>query len=332
MAVVVNTAEGGTDGVAVSTGNSGGASGNAFEKLTVAGTGTVTFDDAHVAHGSMAIKTANVAGDEATFGWSSASALGSLGEVWGRAYLYLEDAPTVDQRIIRLGTGSSLVTVFLRTVANGQDVRVLNAASVAVAGSTIDYPLDAWFRLEWHFIPDPTTGFAEVKIFLDSDSDTPDETLTANNINSGTGPATAYWNGTAGSTSGASTIWWDSIEWNDQGYPGPLDLGRGHKRIAGPTQLGTTAATLYTVPSGRRMQIRHIYLNNPTGSPVDVALSIGTMATATRIIDETLAAGTRRDLRNKATYTLAAGEIIQGQASTGSAVVAVIDGYLELAT
>lgn len=117
---------------------------------------------------------------------------------------------------------------------------------------------------------------------------------------------------------------------------GPTDwLGEpseiiGRKRIIGPRHLGTVAETLYAVPSGRRMTLQHIWLSNPTAAPVDVSLSIGTDVAGTRILDgHRVPAGGRYAIRSGSVNTLEAGEVIQGFADTGSAVVLVVDAYEE---
>lgn len=101
----------------------------------------------------------------------------------------------------------------------------------------------------------------------------------------------------------------------------------GHRRLVGPRHLGASAETLYAVPSGRRTRMRNILVNNPTGSPVAATLSVGPDAASTRLLDaEPIAAGGAYRTRRKADYTLEAGEVIQGFASSGSALVIIIDG------
>jgi len=57
------------------------------------------------------------------------------------------------------------------------------------------------------------------------------------------------------------------------------------KRMSGPAVLGTTAATKYTVASGRRGIVRHVHVQNPSASPVTFTASIGADAAGTRIFD-----------------------------------------------
>jgi hypothetical protein len=55
-------------------------------------------------------------------------------------------------------------------------------------------------------------------------------------------------------------------------------------RLAGPAQLSGSAATKYTAPAGGAL-IRHIHVSNPSGSAVDLTLSIGADAAGTRLFD-----------------------------------------------
>lgn len=112
----------------------------------------------------------------------------------------------------------------------------------------------------------------------------------------------------------------NAYEW---AFGGPI----GYRRLVGPRHLGASAETLYAVPSGRRTRMRNILVNNPTGSPVAATLSVGPDAASTRLLDaEPIAAGGAYRTRRKADYTLEAGEVIQGFASSGSALVIIIDG------
>ena len=103
-----------------------------------------------------------------------------------------------------------------------------------------------------------------------------------------------------------------------------------YKRFTGPAQLTGSAATLYTCPTGKRARILHIHASNPSASEVDLNLSIGTDAAATRVYDDLPLAADQIE-HNYDPYDLAAGEIIQGWASTAGTVVLTITGYEQTA-
>ena len=99
-----------------------------------------------------------------------------------------------------------------------------------------------------------------------------------------------------------------------------------YKRFFGPAQLTGTAATLYTCPTGKRARVLNIHASNPSGSEVDLNLSIGTDATATRVYDDfPLARDSVESTYDP--YDLAAGDEIQGWAGTAATVVLTITGY-----
>lgn len=96
------------------------------------------------------------------------------------------------------------------------------------------------------------------------------------------------------------------------------------KRVHGPAQVSNTAATKYTVGTGLRAVIRHIHVQNPSGSAATFTMSIGTDAAGTRIFDAySIAANTYVDFWGP--YTLAAAEIIQALSGTNNILTLTID-------
>jgi hypothetical protein len=97
------------------------------------------------------------------------------------------------------------------------------------------------------------------------------------------------------------------------------------KRLAGPSQLTDTAATLYTVPSATKTVVRYIHVSNPSGSAVTLTLSIGTDGASKRIYDAlSIDAGSAQDFF--CYHVLEAAEVIQGFAGTTDEIVITIDG------
>jgi hypothetical protein len=105
--------------------------------------------------------------------------------------------------------------------------------------------------------------------------------------------------------------------------------GRIAKRMHGPAQVSNAAATKYTVGANRRGIVRHIHVQNPSGSPVTFTLSIGADAAAARIFDaKSIAAGEVLD--HFCYYVLEAAEIIQALAGTLNVLTLTIDGDEEV--
>lgn len=104
--------------------------------------------------------------------------------------------------------------------------------------------------------------------------------------------------------------------------------GIEYKRFFGPALLTNVAADLYTVPTGKRSRVLNIHASNPTASPVDLTLSIGTDAAATRVYDDFRVPADSIE-SNYDPYDMAAGEKIQGLADTNGVMNLTITGYEE---
>lgn len=97
------------------------------------------------------------------------------------------------------------------------------------------------------------------------------------------------------------------------------------KRLHGPALVSNAAATKYTTPGATTTVVRHIHISNPTGSPVDFTMSIGTDAAATRIYDGlAVAADSAMDIW--CYHVLAAAEILQAFAGTDAVLTLTING------
>lgn len=102
-------------------------------------------------------------------------------------------------------------------------------------------------------------------------------------------------------------------------------------RLAGPAQVASGPATIYTVPASTKTIVRHIHVQNPSASPVTLTLSIGTDAAATRILDAfsvpAAAAGvTTNVLDIWCYYVLEAATTIQAAAGTNNILTITING------
>jgi O-glycosyl hydrolase len=102
-------------------------------------------------------------------------------------------------------------------------------------------------------------------------------------------------------------------------------MARIAKRLAGPALVTNSAATVYTAPAATKAVVRHIHVQNPTGSSVSFTLSIGADAAGTRLFDAyVIAAGTVLD--HYGAYVLSAAEIIQAVAGTTNVLTLTISG------
>lgn len=102
-------------------------------------------------------------------------------------------------------------------------------------------------------------------------------------------------------------------------------MARTPKRMAGPALVSNAAATKYTVPAVTTAVVRHVHISNPTASPVDFTLSIGTDAAATRLFDGfPIAADSVYE--HFCYHVAAAAEVIQALAGTNNVITLTISG------
>ncbi len=102
-------------------------------------------------------------------------------------------------------------------------------------------------------------------------------------------------------------------------------MARTWKRLAGPALITNSVVTKYTCPALTKTLIRHIHVQNPSGSPVTLTISIGADAAGTRIFDAySIAAGAVLD--HFGIYVVDAAEIVQAVAGTTNILTMTIDG------
>lgn len=100
-------------------------------------------------------------------------------------------------------------------------------------------------------------------------------------------------------------------------------------RLAGPSQLGTSAATLYTTPANMQTIIREIIVCNTTGSAATVTMSIGTDAAAKRFMSAKSVPANDSYVFD-CLIVLAAAEIIQAFAGTTTALTVIMNGVVTI--
>ena|SRR3990167_11045543 len=96
-------------------------------------------------------------------------------------------------------------------------------------------------------------------------------------------------------------------------------------RLAGPTQLGTGAATVYTVPGATTAIIRSLLVCNTTANQVKFTVSIGADAAGTRVFFER-AIAPRETFEYHGFIVLTAAGTLQAYADTASAATLTVSG------
>lgn len=96
-------------------------------------------------------------------------------------------------------------------------------------------------------------------------------------------------------------------------------------RFHGPAAVSNAAATKFTVSANEKAIVRHIHVQNPSGSAVTFTASIGADAAGTRLFDAySIAAGSILD--HFCYYVMEETEIFQAYSGTNNILVLTIDG------
>lgn len=108
-------------------------------------------------------------------------------------------------------------------------------------------------------------------------------------------------------------------------------MARTPKRLVGPAAVASGPATIYTTPAATKTIVKHIHVQNPSGSIVTFTLAVGTDAAGKRLYDAfsipAQAAGVTANVIDIWVYiVLEATEIIQAAAGTNNILVITIDG------
>ena len=108
-------------------------------------------------------------------------------------------------------------------------------------------------------------------------------------------------------------------------------MARTPKRLNGPALVTNASVTKYTVPASTKTVLRHIHVQNPSGSAVTLTVSIGADAAGTRIFDAysipAAAAGVSASVFDHwCYYVLEATEIVAAQAGTTNILTLTLNG------
>jgi hypothetical protein len=270
MALRANSFEGGSDETAITTANSGGDSGDAFDSIA-SGASTVVYDTARAAHGSVSARF-DIVSSTVFATWL----VSAFTTAFFRTYLWASATPSSAMTILRLRNGTTLVGR-VQLNASGQVVITNAAGAIQTVGSTVITD-SSWWRVEAKYIAGTTTGSVEVRIFP-GDSTTATETITASATDFGTQATEISW-GMAFAPGTAYVYWLDDVAYDDVDWIGP-EVGEGTTQIIRP--IATTfagnwtpvgAATLHEAVDEETASFTdHIVSDDdPTDSPVALRL------------------------------------------------------------
>jgi hypothetical protein len=172
-----NTFEGGTDTAAITTGNSGGASGDAFNAVV----GTCTYVSTPAMNGTLAAKFDHTAANaQSLVRWTGLGTITT--DVYWRLYAQYTALPNngnAGKMMIVFTAAAAVSGVFV--VSTAGHVQILNAASASLGvGTGTVIPAGQRVRLEGHIISATSNGTMEMRSWNDPDSTgTPNDTVTS---------------------------------------------------------------------------------------------------------------------------------------------------------
>lgn len=213
-----NTFEGGTNGVTVSTANSGGASGDAFDLVTT--DDDFTYTSATKMHGTLGAGSLGDANALAGPTWHSS--LGTPINLYGRFYMFRSATPSEQQRVVRWfnsfgGTEGGRISWHT-------DGKVYSFDSTLAVPPSSSFTLTAnqWIRFEFNIFCDGSAGIIEVKCYV-GDSTTEIGTYTRTGLNTLNQIGDIRFGNQVAAIPGAWTI--DDVALSGTGYLGPASTG-----------------------------------------------------------------------------------------------------------
>ena len=251
--ILVNTFEGGTNSATVTAAGSGGASGNAFDTVTIGSGATDAFDSTHAAHGTLSCKIATGSSATVFNTWSSSLTSVSIPQVWFRLYLYFTANPGAQHRVLAATAGASNAASV--QVTTGGKLVVANASGSAVFTTSTSIPLNAWFRVEGFITGSATAGQVSLNLYTAADGLIPAETFTSAATQNTSGKITDVRYGVSAAVASVGPYWMDDIGISATGPLGPalaFAPGQPSSIVCGQAGIlpGTAGTALFTTPPG----------------------------------------------------------------------------------
>jgi hypothetical protein len=234
-----NTAEGGTNTTAVTTGNSGGASGTAWDAVTLSGTTTCTFSSTFLMDGAMAYRFAYAA-SQAGYLVKNFSPTATTTRVAWRFYIYIPAGEVFTSQDLFFVRSASAAVMSLGTNGSGQMI-VRNSAGTTVATATSAFSTGVIYRIEVAEAVGTTTGNGTIAVsyYLGHSTTAVQAVISSTAQNCATAAATLVRFGDAALVASARIIHYDGLAGAEtpSGFLGPSGA-----ILAGVVATGSGAA------------------------------------------------------------------------------------------
>lgn len=232
MAEITAGFETGVHGVQASTSDPGDAT--AFTQVSVVGGGTMLYDNSVEKFGSLCMVASAWSSGLSYIQWDTTATGGSVTDWYGRMYVRVWDGTPGDvMSILQCFNDAGSTQVGRISIQTDGTIllRLGDGAATAASASTI--PADSWFRLEFRFNHNASTGIVTAKYFADPDASSPTEEWSTSTGNGGTsmGIVRIGMNVDGTQRNNGTYTAFDQVVLNATGYPGPYSAG-GSARVA----------------------------------------------------------------------------------------------------
>ncbi len=234
-----NSFSGGTNAATITTGNSGGTSGDAFNAVV----GSPTYSSTN-ATGPRAPMAASVP-PSTEFSWTGLTL--AARDIWIRAYVYITASPSaLDFPIYSTGVARLYMDTSRRL-----SIRK-SGAGTDFALQTGSVPLNQWVRVEmkWSIGTTASNSSCEIRRYDSADSSTPTETTSASSIDLGTTlPTDVRYAYTSNLTVGYDDIATTDVDWlGPASVPATVTPSNVAAAAAVPSPAVSTGSTLTPSP------------------------------------------------------------------------------------
>lgn len=242
-----NSFEGGSNGVTITSGNSGGASGDALDTVdNGAGVGTVQYSSAQSAHGSLAMLVATGGTTSLAYGGYT---LSSVTTDYMRGYFRVASLPGAVAILARYMTSTN--QSFRVNIKAAGTLEIRDNANSVVGTTSSAVSAGAWFRLELFSTFSATVGAIVLRLYASPDSTTVTDSLNLSGL-ALSASATSVRYGVGATAANIANTWIDDIAVEGATWHGPAVRSITLSGIAVPVTTGTTALSqsLSVVPTG----------------------------------------------------------------------------------
>lgn len=227
--LVTNNADG-SNGVGVSTANSGGALGDAWDAVTPGTNQTLAYDTSFAMSGASIKGT--LAATLATNYVQWSTALGTLTtnqRLGGRMYFAFDTTPAAGWQLWRVLSGAGSMLLGVRLDASQHISWALAAGTSPTVGTTV-LVTNTLYRIEWDFTGIGTAAGTALMKLYDGDSTTELDSIsdaTAQNFGSTAPTQVRIGTSVTAGPATSSSYWMEDLAFNDTGLMGPA-------RVAAP--------------------------------------------------------------------------------------------------